>query len=143
MVGDGPLKNDSFQKVEQLGLNEKIKFVGYQQDVRPWISMSDILMLTSDTEGMPGVILESAAMGKISISINIGGVSEFITDSVTGVLIENYSSQSFCNIIFDLYNNPEYLKCLSLNALKTLNKKFNIISIFISYNNYFKKVLKN
>ena len=67
-------------------------------------------------------------MGKISISINIGGVSEFITDSVTGVLIENYSSQSFCKIIFELYNNPEYLKCLSLNALKTLNKKFNIIS---------------
>jgi glycosyltransferase involved in cell wall biosynthesis len=143
MVGDGPLKNDSFQKVAQLGLHEKITFVGYQQDVRPWISMSDILLLTSDTEGMPGVILESAAMGKISISINIGGVSEFITDSVTGVLIENYSSQSFCKIIFELYNNPQYLKCLSLNVLKTLNKKFNIISIFISYNNYFNKVLKN
>ena len=79
MVGDGPLRGQVNSQISRLGITEKITLVGYQMDVRPWIAMSNVLLLTSDTEGMPGVILEAAAMKRLTVSIIVGGVQEFIS----------------------------------------------------------------
>lgn len=100
MVGDGPLRSAVQEQVMQLDIQGKITLAGYQRDVRPWLAMSDVLLLTSDTEGMPGVVLEAAAMKVPSISGNVGGVGEFIQNGYNGLLVDwNLSNNNFKSIL--------------------------------------------
>jgi glycosyltransferase involved in cell wall biosynthesis len=140
MVGDGPLKNESKEQVERLGLNGKITFVGYQQDVRPWISMSDILLLTSETEGLPGVVLEAAAMKKITIANNVGGVSDFIKHKFNGFLIDEYNLCRFLKTFHEFYSEKELHSSLSRNVFKIVSLRYCIQQIHTSYNLYFKNL---
>lgn len=116
MVGDGPLKNDTVRIIQQLGLDYAFTFAGYQQDVRPFISMSDLLMLTSDTEGMPGVVLEVAAMGRSTISGAVGGVEEFIVSGENGIVTPTLEVSSFVAELEQMVTNRETLKVMGKSA---------------------------
>jgi glycosyltransferase involved in cell wall biosynthesis len=140
MVGDGPLKNDSFQQVEKLGLNRKIIFVGYQQDVRPWISMSDILLLTSDTEGMPGVVLEAGAMKKSTISNDIGGIKEIISDQTNGFVVLNGEVNKFISYIKLLTRNNELKKNFENNIFDFVHERNNMETIFVTYKHFLNQI---
>jgi glycosyltransferase involved in cell wall biosynthesis len=142
MVGDGPLKNDSVDQVEKLGLLGKITFAGYQQEVRPWISMSDILLLTSDTEGMPGVVLEAAAMKKTTVCGNVGGVSEFIENYNNGILITSQLINDYKDSIIEICYNRNKLNKLNLITEQKVRNFYNISLVYGSYKEYFDKLIK-
>jgi glycosyltransferase involved in cell wall biosynthesis len=141
MVGDGPLKNESMKQVHKFGLEEKITFAGYQQDVRPWISMSDILLLTSDTEGMPGVVLESGAMKKITISNLVGGILELIEDDVNGFIVIDGSINMFIEKVFDIYSKKNKRIFLEEINYQRIVQSNSIYKVSNSYLDYFKKII--
>lgn len=85
-VGDGPLRADLEATVTQRGI-EHVEFVGLVADVRPHLAWADALVLTSQTEGLPGVVLEAAATGLPSIAFEVGGLAEAIVDGETGLLV--------------------------------------------------------
>jgi glycosyltransferase involved in cell wall biosynthesis len=138
MVGDGPLKNESEKQVKNLGLHGRITFAGYQQDVRPWISISDVLFLTSDTEGMPGVVLEAAAMKVSVISGNVGGVSEFIENGYNGLILDWNITECQLNSIIDFLVNSERIEKSRELAFKEVQENFSIINSFNRYITFFK-----
>jgi len=61
--------------------------VGYQQDVRPYFSISDILTFPSYREGFPNVVMQAGAMGLPSIVTDINGCNEIIREGVNGMII--------------------------------------------------------
>jgi glycosyltransferase involved in cell wall biosynthesis len=138
MVGDGPLKKQMEHLSQQLYVDKNITFAGYQQDVRSYIDMSDILMLTSDTEGMPGVILEAAAMGKISISGPVGGVKEFIINDENGIVLTGVNYHLFSEKLIDVISNTSKYSRMGLNAKETVSKDYAIGTIFLRYLDFFK-----
>lgn len=137
MVGDGILRDDVDAQIERLGLSDKITKVGYQRDVRPWIAMSDLLLLTSDTEGMPGVVLEAAAMKKLTVSNNVGGVSEFIRNKKTGILVENNTVHSFCQEIYNIMSYPKKNTSIIEESFKKLNTHYHSMTITKLYIHFF------
>jgi len=140
MVGDGVLREEVDAQIKILGLSDKITNVGYQSDVRPWISMCDILLLTSDTEGLPGVVLEAAAMGRICLCTNVGGVSEFIINKKTGILIENNTVHSFCQEIYNIMSYPEKNTSIIEESFKKLNTHFHSMTITKLYIHFFNQL---
>ncbi|MFM1962609.1 MAG: hypothetical protein RLZZ172_1454 [Bacteroidota bacterium] len=142
MVGDGPLKNDTISIIQQAGLEYAFTFTGYQQDVRPFISMCDILMLTSDTDGMPGVVLEAAAMKRITISGEVGGVQEFIESGMNGVVISTLEVSSFSAALENLIGNDELLLKMALAAMEKAASTFAIKDICTNYLSFFNLVIK-
>lgn len=68
VLGDGPLKIELEKMARELNLNDRVVFHGYVRDVDSWFDSSDVLLLTSDFEGMPNVILEALAHGVYVIS---------------------------------------------------------------------------
>jgi glycosyltransferase involved in cell wall biosynthesis len=133
MVGDGPLKVEDEEQAQQLGIQARITYTGYQSDVRPWIAMSDILLLTSDTEGMPGVVLEAAAMKTPSISGNVGGVAEFIENGINGLIIEWMDDLKPIASIIKIYDNSNQIKFFGENAYKKVQIYFLIDRIIERY----------
>ena len=66
-----------------------IRYIGFQKDIKPWIRKCHCTVLPSHGgEGVPNVLLESAAMGRICIASKISGSKEVISDTETGFLFK-------------------------------------------------------
>jgi glycosyltransferase involved in cell wall biosynthesis len=87
-VGDGELTDKLKQRVAQLGLSAKVRFLGRQApDTIPlWISAADMLCLPSRREGCPNVVLEALAAGRPVIASKVGGVPELLNDQ-NGIMV--------------------------------------------------------
>ncbi|MCG8540727.1 MAG: glycosyltransferase family 4 protein [Clostridia bacterium] len=75
-----------------------ISYIGFQKDIKSWIGKCYCTILPSHGgEGIPNVLLESAAMGRVCIASKINGSKEAIDDNVTGYLFETGSSEDLTN----------------------------------------------
>jgi glycosyltransferase involved in cell wall biosynthesis len=108
MVGDGALR--SALESSEPGAGAAIRFLGAQQDVASYMAAADVLLLTSDTEGLPGVVLEAGVLGKASIATRVGGVEEAVLDRVTGVLVGAEDEEGLAGALLDLLRDPA-LRC--------------------------------
>ena len=90
IIGDGPKKNILKQLVQNLGLEKTVRFSGNlpHTEVPECLAESDILILSSYSEGRPNVVLEAMATGLPVIASDIDGVRELIRDGENGLLFE-------------------------------------------------------
>jgi glycosyltransferase involved in cell wall biosynthesis len=87
IVGDGPERYTQEQRAGELGLAQRVVFTGYREDVGRILAASDILVLPSELEGMPYVVIEAMALGLPVVASNVDGVPEVIRDGETGLLV--------------------------------------------------------
>lgn len=85
MVGDGPLL-DALHERSRHG-EPRLEVVGPSNEVGEHLAWADALVLTSKTEGLPGVILEASASGIPVVAFGVGGVSEAVADGESGFVI--------------------------------------------------------
>lgn len=80
-AGDGPRLNELKELVSALNLSRQVIFLGFVQDMNEFYNGLDTLLLVSDSEGLPNVILEALAVGLPCIATDVGGVREIINRS--------------------------------------------------------------
>ncbi len=107
MVGAGPLLNSIEAESERSRF--KLEAPGPVDDVRDHLRWADVLVLTSRTEGLPGVLLEASAAGVPVVAFGVGGVSEAIADGVTGYVIEPGDEKAMA-LALDRLANDEALR---------------------------------
>jgi glycosyltransferase involved in cell wall biosynthesis len=86
IAGAGPLQGELIQLAEQLGLEPRVRFLGFQPDVRRWMQAADGFVLSSRWEGLPMGLLEAAACGLPAVATCVPGTPEVILDGQTGWL---------------------------------------------------------
>jgi len=86
LVGDGPLMPRTMEKVSRYGLEKSIRFLGPSTEIPDLLAASDIALLASRTEGMPGILIEAGIAGIPAAAYAIAGVPEVIVDRLTGLL---------------------------------------------------------
>jgi glycosyltransferase involved in cell wall biosynthesis len=121
MVGDGEL----FTSVQEYISNNKldIKLVGWKTNVSNFLAASDILLLTSKNEGFGMVIAEAGWYGKPTISTKVGGVTEFITNGETGILVDS-NEDDISDAISLLFEDRSLMNKIGANAKKQTNNLF-------------------
>lgn len=77
IVGDGPLRIPLEKQASELREPGQVRFEGEQGDVLPFIQHSDFLVLSSDYEAMPMVMLEALAASRPVVAPNVGGMAAF------------------------------------------------------------------
>lgn len=87
-VGDGPDNRMLNDYVNEKKMGSKVFFLGRRQDVPELLTLIDVLVSTSKTEGAPNVLLEAMASGVPVISTNSGGAKEYVIDGENGYLVE-------------------------------------------------------
>jgi glycosyltransferase involved in cell wall biosynthesis len=87
MVGDGDEKPTALQLVKELGIEDKVIFQPFRQDVPDVLAAADIFVLPSLWEGLPIGLLEAMSMGKAIIGTQVDGTSEVIRHNENGLLI--------------------------------------------------------
>jgi glycosyltransferase involved in cell wall biosynthesis len=87
-LGDGSLTGQLRQQAERLGIDGRIDFEGYQQDVIPYYIHANLTILTSLYEGFPNVLVESIALGTPVVAFDCqSGPAEIIQDGINGYLV--------------------------------------------------------
>jgi len=109
IVGYGPEEHRLKMLAEQLGLQERVHFVGHQRDVRPWLAAMDVFVLSSDWEGMPNAVLEAMACGLPVVATSVGGTPDVVVDGGTGLLVPRRDPLSLAEALRALAADPVLL----------------------------------
>lgn len=92
MVGDGPMSAGVRSLVAALGLTERVLLFGPQDDVASIMQAADVFVMTSQTEGVPAVVLEAGYMGLPVVATRVGGLPECVKDGEGGILVDPESA---------------------------------------------------
>jgi glycosyltransferase involved in cell wall biosynthesis len=95
IIGTGPLQQSLEAEAKLLGLNGRVRFLGQQSDIPRLLSDAQVVVLCSDHEGMPNVVLEAMAAGVPVVAANIGAVPDLIAEGVDGFLVASHDVRGF------------------------------------------------
>jgi glycosyltransferase involved in cell wall biosynthesis len=107
LAGDGPNRAEMEQLSLQLGIRDRVTFTGDTDQVASLLASSDIFVLPSRYESLPLSIIEAMRAGLPVIATNVGGVSELVTDRVTGHLVPHSDVFSMRERLRELITSPE------------------------------------
>jgi len=126
IAGKGPLASQLKELSIELGISDKVKFLGFKNNIPELLSVIDIFVLPSLWEGMPNVVLEAMAAGKPVIATDTGGSKDIIRSNVNGVLVEPENSEALAEAILKLLGDPAQRQRLGQSARETVKKRFSI-----------------
>lgn len=86
VAGDG-IRRVSLERLAAREAPGRVRFLGAVDDPLTVLAAADVLLLTSDSEGLPGVLIEAAFVGRPSVATDVGFVSEIVRDGLTGILV--------------------------------------------------------
>lgn len=87
LAGTGPLGHSLEALAAELGLDERLRFLGYRPDVPDLLASADVFALPSLFEGSPLAVLEAMAARRPLVSSAIGGTNEVVVDGESGLLV--------------------------------------------------------
>jgi glycosyltransferase involved in cell wall biosynthesis len=141
MAGDGALASDIRRTLaEAPGLANRVHLPGYVHDPEHLLVDSDVVILTSEAEGLPLVALEAMSLGVPVLASAVGGLPELITNGRDGYLIE-YSAmlpRRAADLLSNLMRNPIERRSLSLAARLTILDRFSIDRMVSEYARIFR-----
>jgi len=109
LAGDGPRRDALGQYAQQLGIAERVEFLGVRRDVARLLHASDMVVLPSRdvVETLPLSVLEAMASGIPVIASRAGSVPEVVIDGKTGLLVMPGSADELAGAIAAILDHPE------------------------------------
>lgn len=108
----------------QLGIQEQVLFLGHRDDVFDVLRAFDILVISSDHEGLPMVVLEAMALGLVVVARDVGGMAEVLTDGVTGILVPSDSCGPLAAACLKAFADEGWRQRMGMAAQKLVAQKF-------------------
>lgn len=142
LIGDGPEYGVVTRMVSEMGLEDRVLFLGKQENVAELLSMSDILLLLSEKESFGLVLLEAMACGLPCIGTAIGGIPEVIEHGVNGYLSELGDVEKMSEHVIDLLSDERRYEQMAENALLTVKQRFQSTKIVKQYESIYESLLE-
>jgi len=140
VIGDGPLRAELEQQAASLGLAGQVRFLGVQAEVGDYMQAADLLLLTSDTEGIPRVILEAGLLGLPVVSTRVGGISEFVLPGETGLLAPPEQEAELTQAILRLLRAPQERCRMGQQAKIQIEANYTTAQIAQAYLAFYRQV---
>ena len=126
VAGEGSLRRPLQEAVTRLGLEDEVQFLGFVSDMPAFLSQVDIVVLPSLSEGFGVSILEAMAAGKAVIASRVGGLTELVSDTVTGLLVAPRDVEGLANAIAKLADNRRLLQEMGRKGKDRLRANFTV-----------------
>lgn len=140
IIGDGKLKEKLKQQTEELGIKDKVDFLGVRNNPFAYMARCDLFVLSSLYEGLPNVLIEAMALGLPVISTNCPyGPSEIIEDGRNGVLIPVGNPQAISEAVLRVLGDENLRERLKVEA-KRRAKDFSLDKMISDYTELFLKI---
>lgn len=122
-----PLQKDTLSEIKN---NTQVIHVPFQNDVRPYYAVSNILVFPSYREGFPNAILEAGAMGLPTIASDINGCNEIIEDQKNGILIPPKDTEALFTAMKKVMLEASFRSHLKQNARPMILSRFEQILVW-------------
>jgi N-acetyl-alpha-D-glucosaminyl L-malate synthase BshA len=138
MVGDGPDRPDAEQQARDLGIDDRVFFLGKIDTVAPLLAGADLFLLPSDRESFGLSALEALASGVPVIGTNVGGLPEVVRSGETGFLAPVGDVEAMADASIDLLLDDDRWKRASTLAAQDARKRFSQAEIVSQYEEFYK-----
>lgn len=142
LLGDGPDYSSVCRLVRELGLQDKVLFLGNQRHVADFLSISDLMLLLSEKESFGLVVLEAMACKVPAIGTNTGGIPEVIKNGETGFICEVGDTETISAKAVQLLTDEKLYKKLAEGSLARARKYFSQEIIVAKYEDIYYSVLQ-
>lgn len=140
LIGDGPDRARVQQVGEELGVGDRVSFLGKQQSVIELLSCSDLFLLLSETEAFGLVALEAMACGVPVVATNTGGIPEVVEDGETGFLAAIGDIEALAARSIEILSDTDLWARMS-KASRHGAEKFGADRVVTCYEDYYREVL--
>ena len=141
LVGDGPDLPRARAKVEELGIRDRVVFLGEYTPVQELLSCSDLFLLPSGSESFGLAALEAMACGSPVVASRVGGLPEVIIDGETGYLCEVGDIDEMAAASIRILSDDKHRKELSDAGRAFAVKHFSSECIVPQYEEYYRRIL--
>ena len=124
VFGTGPLDTHYRRLCEEQGLTERVRFHGFKPAIHRHMAALDVLIIPSEHEGLPYVLLEAMYLKVPVIASRVGGLREVLEDGKCGVLVAPRDPVALADAIEQTYLDPELRTQLAARAHARLRRDF-------------------
>lgn len=133
IYGSGPLRDELEKLLGKCNNNSAIHFEGHCDNMHQALIDLDVLVISSDHEGLPMILLEAMVLNTPVIAHSIGGMPEVLDDGNCGLLIKQHDADSYANAFYALATNANVRLQLSSRAHKRVVECYSSTSKAIEY----------
>lgn len=141
LVGDGPLRGEVEGWVAANGLGDAVRLPGLQPDAAPFLGALDLLLISSDFEGLPLVLLEAMALARPVVATAVGGIVEAVEDGVTGRLVDERTPEALAEAAVDLLRDPDRRRAMGAAARRRAADRFSTRRMLAELDSLYGRVL--
>ncbi|MBZ2167690.1 glycosyltransferase [Marinobacter sp. F4216] len=133
LVGDGAERENLEALAKKLKLGPAVIFAGFQTEPADYLSLMDVFLLPSFTEGTSMTLLEAMSLGIPTVATRVGGTPEIVMDGYTGILVESGDLKGFITALQTLIDMPKKKREIAQQAKSRFNKCFSVQKMVEQY----------
>ena len=125
VIAGGGRQQESLQRlIVESGLRKRVALLGERNDVYDVLRAMDILLICSDHEGIPMVMLEAMVLGVTLVSRKVGGIPEVIRDGVNGILVSSDRPEDLGRACLSIFKQPRLQASLTRAACDEIHQRY-------------------
>jgi len=127
IAGEGPERTHLEQLIAALGLEDEVDLLGHipREQLPELCAGADVVVLTSQSEGIPLALMEAMSMEKLVLAPDITGIPELVRNGETGFLYQPNSMEDFLPKLQCLVNSGRFLDRIRRAARRQVERDFN------------------
>jgi len=141
LVGDGPELPRAANLAHDLGLDDRIAFLGAQSGIETLLGVSDLFLLPTDTESFGLAALEAMSCGVPVIGTRTGGLPEVITDGEDGFLCDVGDVVCMAEKALSLLDDPSLHRSFREKARRKAIESFHVDLVAPRYEEYYTRII--
>jgi len=124
VCGDGPLREELKEQSRALGLGDRVRWLGWQEDLTAFYLILDVLLFNSDWDAAPRTPLEAGAYETPSVaSVLHGGLRELISSEQVGFLLDRHDEDWLAEKTLNLLGRPDLRRDMGIACRKVLAER--------------------
>ncbi|MPZ90444.1 MAG: glycosyltransferase [Actinobacteria bacterium] len=124
VLGQGPDEQRLKTMSLAMGLGDRVRWLGWRNDIADWIHAADVFSLSSNWEGVPLAAQEAVLLGVPVVSTEVGGMPELIGDRSSGRLVPKGDAEALAAALSDVLSSSEMATRYAEQALVDLRRRF-------------------
>ena len=128
--------------MKQLAIGANIHFLGMRQDVPRLLSLLDVFVLPSLSEGLSLALLEAMVTGKAVVATRVGGNPELIDHGKTGFLVQPEDARDLAASLLKLVSDPEMMQQFGRQAAERVQQHFSMKQMVDRYSGLYVRSVK-
>ena len=142
LVGDGPERPRVLMRAEELGVRDRVMFLGKHTSVHEVLSCADLFLLPSASESFGLVALEAMACGAPVVASNVGGLPEVIEHGTSGYMFDVGDIDAMAEAGLRIMGDDEHWRSLSEAGRALAEERFSSERVVPQYERYYEQVLR-